>query len=51
MDFPNTFEDILKYIVYKCREEENPVADSLVAYLLNLQVDESIFLFFKNSRK
>jgi hypothetical protein len=40
MDIPNTFEEILKHIVYKCREEENPVADSLVAYLLNLQVDE-----------
>ncbi len=47
MDLPTTFEDILKYIVYKCRENENPVADSLVAYLLNLQLDECITLYYK----
>lgn len=51
MELATTFEDILKFIVYKCRENENPVADSLVAFLMNLQLDESKiyynFFFFK----
>jgi hypothetical protein len=41
MDSPSTYEEILKYIVYKCRENDQPVADSIVAYLLNTAYDES----------
>lgn len=55
MELATTFEDILKFIVYKCRENENPVADSLVAFLMNLQLDEckinSNFFLQKKNKK
>jgi hypothetical protein len=41
MDSPRTYEEILKYIVYKCRENNQPVADSIIAYLLNIAYDDS----------
>jgi hypothetical protein len=40
MDAPRSYEEILKYIVYKCRENNQPVADSIVAYLLNIMYNE-----------
>ena len=40
MESPSTYEEILKYIVYKCRENNHPVSDSLVAYILNILNDE-----------
>lgn len=43
MESPTSYEEILKYIVYKCRENNHPVADALVAYILNIQYDESKF--------
>ena len=39
MESIKTFEDALNYLVYKSRENNNPVADAYVAYLLNLQFD------------
>jgi hypothetical protein len=40
MDQPRSYEEILKYIVYKCRENNQPVADSIVAYMLNIIYNE-----------
>lgn len=52
MESPTSYEEILKFIVYKCRENNNPVADSLVAYVLNIQYDdnEEDFYFKSNDR-
>ena len=44
MEKIKTYEDLLKYLVYKSREEGNPVADAFIAFLLNIQYDK------KNSR-
>jgi hypothetical protein len=39
MESPTRYDEILKLIVYKCRENNQPVADALVAYILNIQYD------------
>ncbi len=44
MDKIQNYEDLLKYLVYKSREEGNPQADAFIAFLLNIQYDK------KNSR-
>lgn len=41
MDFPNTFDKIVNYIVYNCREDKFPIANSLIAYILNIYYDEN----------
>ncbi len=46
MESINTFEDALNYLVYKSRENNNPVADAYVAYLLNLQYDKEEKRFY-----
>ena len=49
MEKIQTYEDLLKYLVYKSREEGNPVADAYIAYLLNIQYDEqSDDFYFKD---
>lgn len=40
MNTPRTYDEIVKYIIYKCRENNYPVAESLVAYILNIHYDE-----------
>lgn len=42
MEAPSSYDEILKHIVYKCRENDNPVADALVAYILNIKYDKGI---------
>lgn len=42
MDSPTRYDEILKLIVYKCRENNQPVSDSLVAYILNIQYDHGM---------
>ncbi len=51
MESIKTFEDALNYIVYKSRENNNPVADAYVAYLLKIQYDkeEKRFYFSDNN--
>ena len=44
MEKIQNYEDLLKYLVYKSREEGNPQADAFIAFLLNIQYDK------KNSR-
>ena len=52
MEKIQTYEDLLKYLVYKSREEGNPVADAYIAYLLNIQYDEeSGDFYFKDKTK
>ena len=52
MEKIQTYEDLLKYLVYKSREEGNPVADAYIAYLLNIQYDEqSDDFYFKDKTK
>ena len=46
METPSTYEDILRYLVYKQRENNNPVADALVAFLLNIQYDHTTKKFY-----
>ena len=46
MDSPTTYDEILKFIVYKCRESNSPVAEALVAFLLNLAYDEQEDCFY-----
>jgi hypothetical protein len=40
MESPTKYDEILKLIVYRCRENNKPVADALVAYILNILFDE-----------
>ena len=40
MDKISTFEEILNNLVYKARENNNPVPDALIAFLLNIQYDK-----------
>ena len=52
MEKIQNYEDLLKYLVYKSREEGNPVADAYIAYLLNIQYDEETAEFyFKDKSK
>ena len=52
MEKIQTYEDLLKYLVYKSREEGNPVADAYIAYLLNIQYDEeSGDFYFRDKTK
>ena len=46
MESIKTFEDALNYLVYKSRENNNPVADAYVAYLLNRQYDKEEKRFY-----
>lgn len=41
------FDDILKIIIYKCRENNSPVAESLIAYLLRISVKPSLEFYFE----
>ena len=45
METPKTYEEILKYIVYKCRENNQPIADSVIAYILNISYNEGFTNF------
>jgi hypothetical protein len=40
MESPSSYDEILKFIVYRSRENNQPVADALVSYILNMQFDE-----------
>ena len=40
MEKIQNYEDLLKYLVYKTREEGNPQADAFIAFLLNIQYDK-----------
>ena len=51
METPSTYEDILRYLVYKQRENNNPVADALVAFLLNIQYDYSTKKFYFDDKQ
>lgn len=51
METPSTYEDILRYLVYKQRENNNPVADALVAFLLNIQYDHSTKKFYFENKQ
>ena len=46
IDSPKSFDQILKYIVYKCRENKYPVADSLIAYILNIMYSKEKDSFY-----
>lgn len=46
MESLSTYEDILRYIVYKSRESNKPVADALVAFLLNILFDSEEGKFY-----
>ena len=49
MEKIHNYEDLLKYLVYKSREEDNPVADAFIAFLLNIQYNKKAGTFyFKN---
>ena len=50
MDKISTFEEILNNLVYKARENNNPVPDALIAFLLNIQYDkEKKDFYFKDN--
>ena len=49
METPRTYEEILKYIVYKCRENNQPIADSVIAYILNISYNERNIIFNKRN--
>lgn len=51
MESPKTFDQILKYIVYKCRETKSPVADSLIAYLINILYNEDKKEFYFQNKE
>ena len=40
MEKIQNYEDLLKYLVYKSREEGNPQSDAFIAFLLNIQYDK-----------
>ena len=42
MEKIQNYENLLKYLVYKSREEGNPQADAFIAFLLNIQYDKKI---------
>lgn len=49
MDQISSYEDILKFIVYKAREKNNIVSDAFIAFLLNIQYDhKSKKFYFEN---
>lgn len=41
MEDDKSYSHILKKIVYQCREENHPVSEALVSYILNILYDES----------
>lgn len=45
---PVKYDDILKYIVYKCRESNSPIAESLIAYLLRITYNNNKDTFYFN---
>ena len=52
MENISSYEEILKYLEYKERENDNPVADALIAFLLNIQYDsEAKQFYFKDNKK
>ena len=52
MEKIHNYEDLLKYLVYKSREEGNPQADAFIAFLLNIQYDKNGGRFyFKEKEK
>ena len=46
MEKIHNYEDLLKYLVYKSREEGNPQADAFIAFLLNIQYDKNAGRFY-----
>ena len=46
MEKIKNYEDLLKYLVYKSREEGNPVADAFIAFLLNIQYNKNTQQFY-----
>ena len=46
MEKIQNYEDLLKYLVYKSREEGNPQADAFIAFLLNIQYDKNAGRFY-----
>jgi hypothetical protein len=44
MENRKSYNQILKQIVYQCREENHPVSEALVSYILNILYDESKYL-------
>lgn len=46
MEKLSSYEDILKYIVYKAREKKNIVSDAFIAFLLNIQYDKETRKFY-----
>ena len=43
---PTAFDDILKSIVYTCRENNSPIAESLIAYILKISYNDKINNFY-----
>lgn len=41
MEFNKSYNQILKQIVYQCREENHPVSEALVSYILKILYNES----------
>ena len=41
MEISKSYNNILKQIVNLCREENHPVSEALVSYILNILNDES----------
>lgn len=39
-------EDIVKWVVYKCREEGHPVTEALAAYIVHTTVNPDTSRFF-----
>ena len=50
MEKIQNYEDLLKYLVYKSREEGNPQADAFIAFLLNIQYDKKNSRFYFKDR-
>ena len=46
MEKIQNYENLLKYLVYKSREEGNPQADAFIAFLLNIQYDKKSICFY-----
>ena len=46
MEKIQNYEDLLKCLVYKSREEGNPQADAFIAFLLNIQYDNNAGRFY-----
>lgn len=45
-NYPKKFNEILKYIVYKCREMKSPIAESLISYLLKILNNDNTNEFY-----